>query len=194
MLETSLYQGERVSLTAIQPESDTTAEARWMQDPDYYLTARRAQPFRPMSAGQLKIAFEEEEKSTGRHGNRFHFAIRRNEDQALVGFLHLLATSWANRAGVLAYSFASPNEETEYGDDLLRLAMRFTFDELNLHRITSYVPEHLQHRISQLTAAGFQCEARRRKVVYRAGRLWDELVFGMLEGEWAGHSTGGGAE
>lgn len=186
MLETSLYQGELVKLTAIRPETDAEIESRWMHDPDYFLFARRGQPFRPPSAAQLKKTYEETEKEDGRLGNRFQFAVRRQEDSELVGFLRLRASSWSNRAGVLEYSFAGPAEESRFGPEVLRLALRFAFSELNLHRLSSGVPEFHGKRIEQLRAAGFQCEVCRRKGVYRSGRLWDLLLFGMLETEWSG--------
>lgn len=192
MLETSLYQSELVTLTAIRPESDAAIESRWMHDPDYFLSVKRAHPFQPLTAGQLKKAYEEGEKSAGRQGNRFHFAIRRRDDEELVGFLRLRASSWSNRAGVLQYSFAGPAEENRFGPDVLRLAVRFAFDELNLHRLGSYVPEPHVERAEQLNRAGFRCEARRRNAVYRDGRLWDELVFGMVETEWNEKNVPGG--
>lgn len=192
MLNTSLYQGELVKLTAIRPDSDAEIESRWMHDPDYFLSARRGQPFRPPSAGQLKKDYEEAEKEDGRQGNRFRFAVRRREDDELVGFIRLRASSWSNRAGVLEYSFAGPAEETRFGPDLLRLALRFAFDELNLHRLSSNVPEFHSERIDQLRAAGFQCEVCRRNTVYRGGRLWDSLLFGILESEWVRETRPGG--
>jgi len=191
MFETSLFQGEQVSLTAIRPETDAQLEARWMHDPDYFLTARRSQPFRVQSAGQLKQAYEEEAKSAGRLTTQYQFAIRRCADEELVGFLRIPPVGWSNRAGALEYRFASPAEEARFGLETLRLAQRFAFEELNLHRLTAYAPEHLDSRVAQLLAAGFLCEARRRQVIYRAGRLWDELVFGILDTEWSGAKSGG---
>jgi hypothetical protein len=65
-----------------------------------------------------------------------------------------------------------------------RASVAFGFDTLRLHRIAAIcVADHVAstHVLEKL---GLQREGRLREVAYYKGRWWDELVYGLLEGEW----------
>lgn len=66
----------------------------------------------------------------------------------------------------------------------MRLALRFAFMELNLHRVTLDVFEYNPRAIRSYEKAGFREEGRRRQLLLRNGRRWDEIEMGILREEW----------
>ena len=64
------------------------------------------------------------------------------------------------------------------------MLLRFAFAELNLFRLSVYVPEYNVAALALLKKFGFVEEVRRRQALERDGRRWDMLVFGLLKDEW----------
>jgi RimJ/RimL family protein N-acetyltransferase len=64
------------------------------------------------------------------------------------------------------------------------MLLRFVFAELNLFRVTAYVPEYNEGATALLNNFGFVEEVRRRQALERDGRRWDLFVFGLLKDEW----------
>jgi RimJ/RimL family protein N-acetyltransferase len=64
--------------------------------------------------------------------------------------------------------------------------LRFAFDELNLHRLAAILPEYNVDGAQLLKKFCFSEEVRRPEVIFRDGRRWDMLHFGLLRSEWEG--------
>jgi RimJ/RimL family protein N-acetyltransferase len=62
--------------------------------------------------------------------------------------------------------------------------LRFAFDELNLFRLTAWVPEYNKPALQLFEQAGFVVEVRRRQALNRDGHTWDMLHLGLLQEEW----------
>ncbi len=62
--------------------------------------------------------------------------------------------------------------------------LTYAFRELNLYRIAAPTFEYNERAIKFLECAGFQLEVRRREAIYRDGKRWDALMFGILCEEW----------
>jgi RimJ/RimL family protein N-acetyltransferase len=71
-----------------------------------------------------------------------------------------------------------------YGTDAMRVILRFAFMELNLHRVSLDVFEYNPRAIRSYEKAGFVIEGRKRRVVNRDGRRWDDIYMGILREEW----------
>lgn len=185
-LSDQLFQGARVRLTAPEPEQDAAVEAAWTTDPEYLRLADAA-PARPQSAAQIKKRYEEQAKEK-RH-NRIAFAVRAaaaEGPERLIGFARLHRIEWNNGAAWLELGLgAAADRRQGYGTETLDLLLRYAFDELNLHRLAASVAEYNAGARRLLEKAGFQPEVRRREALYRAGRRWDELWYGLLRPEWA---------
>jgi len=66
----------------------------------------------------------------------------------------------------------------------MQLALVYAFEELNMFRASILVPEYDFAAGEACQAAGFQVEVRQREILYRDGRYWDLLHFGLLCEDW----------
>lgn len=110
------------------------------------------------------------------------FALRRQEDDGLWGFLHFRYIAWIH--GLSMINVIHDPEATERLGDALTLAARYAFEELNLHVLNFAVGEDAQALQQALTAAGAKLCVRQREAIYRDGRYQDRLWFNLLAREW----------
>ena len=67
-----------------------------------------------------------------------------------------------------------------YGTEAAGLIIRYGFEQLNLHRISSSAWSFNERSIKMHLKAGFKEEGRRREAVYKNGAYHDEVMFGLL--------------
>lgn len=182
--ERSLFEGERITLGPLDPEKDAEIEARWSHD-SHYLRMFGRKPVKPMVAEQIKKAYEAIEKQQDDKRNRFYFTIRTKPEDRLIGFVDFSWVDWSNSGAFLKMGIGEAADRgCGYGSEALHLALRYAFDELNLHRVTAKIPEYNQVALHMFKKAGFVEEVRRREALYRDGRRWDLLMLGLLAEEW----------
>ena len=73
-----------------------------------------------------------------------------------------------------------------YGTEAARLLVKYGFEQLNLHRITSGAIAFNERSIRMHKSVGFKEEGRQRDFIYRNGKFNDHVLFGMLKEEWSG--------
>jgi RimJ/RimL family protein N-acetyltransferase len=183
MIGTQLFEGVDIHLTAIDPEKDAVLESAWMQDLSF-ADLQRQGTFHHPSVGEAKKNFEEMQKEAEEKGNQFHFAIRVKSDPRLIGFVHIAWVSWSNGSAFMRLVIAEPDDLARYGRAVLDMLLRYVFCELNLYRVAVILPEYNREMGDLWEGAGFQLEVRMRDFYYRSGRLWDQLIYGMLSEEW----------
>ena len=71
-----------------------------------------------------------------------------------------------------------------YGTEAARLIIRYGFEQLNLHRISSSAFSFNERSIKMHLKVGFREEGRRREAIFKNGDYYDEVVFGLLREEW----------
>ena len=71
-----------------------------------------------------------------------------------------------------------------YGTEAALLIIRYGFEQLNLHRISSSAWSFNERSIKMHRKVGFKEEGRRREAVYKNGAYHDEVIFGLLRQEW----------
>ncbi|MBV9878571.1 MAG: GNAT family N-acetyltransferase [Verrucomicrobia bacterium] len=67
-----------------------------------------------------------------------------------------------------------------YGTEALLLVLRYSFNELNLHRIQLEVLAENSRAIRCYQKAGFREEGRRRQVYFRDRKWRDQILMGIL--------------
>jgi len=138
-------------------------------------------PIRPRSPNQVKKQFEDIAKNE----RQFHFAIRANEDDRVLGFVRLAHIEWTHGMAMLTFGIGEAEARGKgYAREALTLVLQYAFTELNLHRVWAVVPAYNTRAQHLLERAGFVCEVRRREVIHRDGKRWDGLVYGLLHNEW----------
>ena len=189
MIETPLFNGPNIHLTAIDPEKDAAVEAAWTYDLDYvqWVTDKPARPLGPLV---LKKRHEEWQKKTEDTGSQLYWAIRRTEGDELIGFVRIPVVFWSHANAIVYLAFGSTENQTLFGREALELVLRYGFTELNLYRMETSIPAYRQDAQALFEQAGFLLEVRRRKVFFRGGQYWDALHYGLLCHEWqAQHQT-----
>ena len=125
----------------------------------------------------IKKQYEKLEKRIEEDKNLFHFMIRANADDRLLGKAWIEWIEWANGNGRICLGIgASEDRRKGYGTQALRMLLRFAFAELNLFRVTAFVPEYNDGAMALLQKFGFVQEVCRRKSLERDGRRWDLVL------------------
>ena len=178
---TDLFRGELVRLTAEEPQALAAAFSRWNRDTEY----TRLLDFDPMHLWSEKKMKEYIEKDMDANPPKeYFFQVRELTEDKLIGFVGLFPI-WAHGNSWVGIGMGEPEYRGKgYGTDAMRLALRFAFMELNLHRVTLDVFEYNPRAIRSYEKAGFQHEGRQREVLFRNGKRWDVLEMGILREEW----------
>jgi len=183
-IEQPLFEGDRICLGPIDMDKDPEVEARWSSDAGY-LRMVAIEPARPLSAAQVKKQYEAIEKDQEDKGNLYYFTIRMKSDDRLIGFARLSWIEWSNGCAHVSIGIGDAQDRgCGYGKEALRLLLRFAFAEANLYRLTAVVPEYNLPARRLFAGAGFVEEVRRRQAVFRDGRRWDLVHWGLLRDEW----------
>jgi RimJ/RimL family protein N-acetyltransferase len=179
-----LFEDSLVRLGALDHENDPPVVARWSHDAGY-MRMLSPDPMRPLTAWQVKKRMEELEKSIEENKNLFHFRIHTTQDDRLIGFAELNWISWSNGSGYIRLGIgAAEDRHKGYGRQTLRMLLRYAFSELNLHRLTAFIPEYNLPAMALFSSFGFVEEVRRRQVLERDLQRWDMLHYGLLADEW----------
>jgi RimJ/RimL family protein N-acetyltransferase len=179
MITSNLLRGEKVRLTAVTP-SDLPEITRWWADADFLRLFNTA-PAAPRNEDQLSRRFDLSQTSH----EVFLFAIRLLESEDVIGLLELDGIDWSNRTTFVSIGIGPPEHRGRgYGYDAMRVALRFAFNELNLHRVCLTVFSYNEPAIALYERLGFTREGAYREHIERDGRRFDMYLFGLLRHEW----------
>ena len=178
-MNTPLFHGELVRLTAANPETDAEVVTGWSRDSEF-LRLLDDEAARPWLLKSVKKDMEEE-SSDG-----FQFMIRTVAEDRLIGFVGLhRSIRWAQGDAWVGIGIGDRAYWGKgYGTDAMRVLLRYAFTELNLHRVTLGVFEYNARAIRSYEKAGFVVEGRSRQEMLRDGRRWDALTMGILREDW----------
>ena len=171
-------QGERIVLRALEREH---CRELW----------QRHEPVHPVATEPLNVGlsveradqwFEEIQAKQGQE--HVYLGIFDHEDR-LLGDIQLADIDWRNRTASLGGGLSLEIHRGHgYGTDAAVAILRYGFQELGLYRVEAETAEYNLAARRVLEKVGFREEGRRRQKLYRAGRRWDSLVFGLLENEF----------
>lgn len=177
-----LFEGNKIRFAAFNAEQDAEVFAKWTNDPEY-LRLTEYEPARPLSAFHIKKKYEEMEKEAGR--DFYYFVIRSRADDRAIGFARIHWIEWNHGNGHFNMGIGSPDDRCQgMGGEALEMMLRYAFEELNLYRLTVNTFEYNTGAQRFLERHGFQLEVRRREAIYRDGKYWDALTYGILADEW----------
>lgn len=166
-------------------DKDAEVLAEWSKDATLGRMLSEA-PARPLSPWQVKKQLEKVEKEVEEEKNLFYYHIRPVGDEKLVGWGKIHWILWPSQVGFLQMAIGPSEQKNGYGSEAFSLLLRFAFNELNLHRLTVILPGYNIQGIKFVEKFGFSEEVRRREAIFRDGRRWDMLHFGLLQPEWEG--------
>lgn len=179
----SLFEGRLVRLGPIDYERDPQVLAHWSHDP--FLRFILGGMARPLSVEAAKKKLEKAEKQMDEGKNLFQFMLRARDDDRLVGVASILLFDVGGINGRLNLGIGDPcDREKGYAGDALDLLLRFSFNELNLHRVSVFPIADNVPLVSLVEKAGFELEVTRRKAAFHDGSYWDELELGLFREKW----------
>jgi RimJ/RimL family protein N-acetyltransferase len=179
MITPNLLRGEKVRLTAVTA-NDLPIITAWWADADF-LRRYNTAPAVPRNEDQLSRRFDLSQTSN----EAFLFAVRPPEGDDLLGLLELDGIDWSNRTTFLSIGIGAPEHRGRgYGHDAMRVALRFTFHELNLHRVCLTVFSYNEPAITLYERLGFTREGVYREHIERDGHRYDMYLYGLLRHEW----------
>ncbi len=177
--DTSIWQGKRVRLRAIEP-SDWEVYFAWNQEDDQ---ARAVSPIPfPQSAESVR-QWAQQEATRKPDGDAFRFVIE-NETGEVVG--DLTTHHCDARAGSFSYGITIRREHRRngYAAEAIALVLRYYFRELRYQKATVSIYSFNEASAHLHESLGFQLEGRIRRTVFTGGQHCDELVYGITVEEF----------
>ena len=184
MFETQLYEGELVRFAAPDPDKDAETESKWTLDADY-LHALKVFPAYPLSTHLIKKRHAEDQKEVEKN-KLLRWAVRTKDDDRLIGWVKIDSFEWTHGAAEISLGIgATADRGRGFGSDMLRIALRYSFDELNLHRLRATMGAYNEGALRFFQRHGFVEEARRREALLLNGQRYDDVWLSVLRPEWA---------
>ena len=106
-------------------------------------------------------------------------------DDVLVGVVRLAPVDAANRSARLAIGILDPARLGQgIGTEAIRLALRWGFECLGLHRVSLTVVAGNSRAVAAYTRCGFTIEGRFRDSLWLGGQWHNDLSMAILEPQW----------
>lgn len=172
-----MLDGELVRLRALE-STDLERLYAWINDRELtrYLTARY-----PVSMA------EEERWLKDIPANSLagvQLAIE-TKDRVHIGSLGLHRVSAEDRNAHLGIMIGDKAYWSNgHGTDAIVTLLRFSFGEMNLHKVSLHVFDFNGRALACYKKCGFQEEARLRQHYFGEGRYWDVIAMGLLREEF----------
>ena len=178
--------GDQIRFRAIEKE-DLPYFVKWLNDPEVRQGLSLLVP--------LSLAEEEDwfEGVLKRSPFERPLAIEiqpdpKKEDWVFVGNCGLIAIDWQNRSAEIGIHIGEKEYwDQGFGTKAMRLMLKHSFNNLNLHRLWLRVFEINQRAIRSYEKAGFIQEGKFRQAQYLDGKYVDVMIMSMLQNEWQDH-------
>jgi RimJ/RimL family protein N-acetyltransferase len=176
---TGPWVGTRVRLRAPEPKD---ADAFLAADDDGDGTRAGWRVFPPRG----RSATEEWLRQAGDDGDEFRVVVESLASGESVGTLNTHTCDPA--AGTFGYGVTiwPWHRRCGYATDAIVVALRYLFGERRYQKCTVGVLAFNEPSLALHRSLGFTEEGRIRRAHFRAGRHWDEVVFGLTVEEFAG--------
>ena len=172
-----MIAGEHIILRAFERD-DAERCYRWMNDPNIVRTLNARYP----------MAFQSEvewvEHAMHADPNERHFAIERKDDRTHIGNASLHDIDWISRTAWFGLFIGEPTAWNRgFGGDAIKTLVRFSFDEMNLGKLSIRVFDYNDRAKHVLEGNGFEQEGLLRRDFYREGAFHDIVLFSIFREE-----------
>jgi len=178
-----MLKGKHVLLRAIK-RSDISYFLKWFNDPEILQYVGLYLPMTEM--------YEEkfiEELGTTRARSDVYLAIEAMEGDSTkpIGSCGLHEINHKDHNALFGIAIGEKDYWGKgYGMEAARLLINYGFQQLNLHRVSSYAFAFNERSINLHRTLGFREEGRQRQAVFKNGKYHDHVMFGLLREEWKG--------
>jgi RimJ/RimL family protein N-acetyltransferase len=176
-----MLKGKLVELRPVQ-RADISYFLQWFNDPDVTQYLLMYMPMTEMVEQKFI-----EDLGTQPAGTNAFFVIEAidGENRRPIGSLNLHNISPKDHVATFGIAVGDKKYWSKgYGTEAAGLIIRYGFEQLNLHRISSSAFSFNERSIKMHLKVGFKEEGRQREVVFKNGAYHDEVMFGLLRDEW----------
>ena len=129
------------------------------------------------------LSFIESAAQQMMNGTGFHFAIRREGDNTLLGVCGGENIPRYRKCSI-GYWLGKEYWGRGYAKEAARLLLCFCFKELDANRVFAEVHDYNERSSGLLKKLGFVEEGRNRESTLFDGKFMDDIMFGMLKREY----------
>jgi len=116
--------------------------------------------------------------------NYLPFVVLDSETNEPVGQVHAGRIDRDNHNCMIGFEILPRFQRRGYGTDAVETLLDYLFFDMKMNRVGAEVYEYNTASRKVLEKLSFTLEGTLSKWLYRKGRYWDKLLFGMLESEW----------
>jgi RimJ/RimL family protein N-acetyltransferase len=183
MIGKSLFIGDLIEWTALDPEKDAAVLSAWTTNLQFS-SQLFEKPGRLYAVHEIKKKVKEQLKEADEKKNEFIFAIRKKGTKEMVGLLKFGWLQFSQQSARIFLDFESDEALDLYGSEIMTMALRYGFMEMSLHRLWLSLSGHQEKEIRLFESAGFLRDNQRREAVFHNGRFYDSLGYSLLKAEW----------
>lgn len=178
MIRRLFLEEGQIGLSKLVPQDAAWLET-WVNDPatTRYMATGRTQTTVDVLAAQI---------AAWKEPNDWPFAIVADGYQEPIGVVGLYGADWLSRKAEFRILIGEPYCGNGWGTIATRLAVRFGFARLNLHRIWLGVTAKNERAVKAYKRAGFQIEGVLYEDLYRDGVYHDSVRMGILSQDFGG--------
>lgn len=178
-MNNQLLSGALVRLAVENPETDAASFARWERDTEYERLLA-VHPVFPTDEKKWRERLEEVPEE-----GHFWFSVFALADDKLIGHVGVFAVRHQHGDCMVGIGIGEADYRGKgYGTDAMRVALRFAFQELNMHRVSLMVLATNTRAIRSYGKCGFVHEGASRGAEYRDRIRQDVVCMGVLRKEW----------
>jgi len=112
------------------------------------------------------------------------FVVMDIETDEPVGQVHAGKIDRDNHNCMIGFEILSRFQRRGYGTDSVETLLDYLFFDMGMNRVGAEVYEYNTASRKVLEKLGFSLEGKLSKWLFREGRYWDKLLFGILGSEW----------
>lgn len=169
--------GQKIYLRPLE-RSDAAVLQPWFNDPDVTCFTLRYRP----------ISLQEEEQyieHISKQEQNIVLLIVCREDDRIMGVTSLHQINYKNRNATFGITIGDKScWGMGFGTEATELILQYSFQILNLHRVTLHVFEYNPRAIHIYEKLGFKKEGILREETFWDGKYHDTIVMGLLREEW----------
>jgi RimJ/RimL family protein N-acetyltransferase len=118
---------------------------------------------------------------------KFQLAITLPGDDTLIGNCGIRRKDANDFEGDIGYELNPEHWGCGYATEAARTMVAHGFEQLGLHRVSSWCIADNAASARVLDRCGLRLEGRLRDNEHFKGRYWDTLLYGLLRDEWLAH-------
>lgn len=107
------------------------------------------------------------------------------ETKEIIGTIYLSSIDWKNRCAFFGIKTISGSTRGKgYGVDAIMTLMQFAYEELQLHRLESFIINYNTISLNILNKFGLEPEGIKRECFFSKGKYYDKVCVSVLDREF----------